>query len=99
MRRLSMAVFLIAFLAGEVGSQELIPPRVLVVLLDDQIIHPVTVRFVTRALKQAAERGDQCVILQLDTPGGLMDSTRHPVKEILTSDVPVVVYIATGTSE
>src|ERR1019366_6834302 len=63
-------------------------------LLDDQIIHPVTVRFVTRALKQAAERGDQCVILQLDTPGGLMDSTRHLVKEILTSDVPVVVYIA-----
>ena len=94
MRRLSMAVFLIAFLAGEVGSQEPIPPRVLIVLLDDQIIHPVTVRFVTRALKQAAERGDQCVILQLDTPGGLMDSTRHLVKEILTSDVPVVVYIA-----
>ena len=33
-----------AFLAGEVGSQEPIPPRVLVVPLEDQIIHPVTVR-------------------------------------------------------
>jgi membrane-bound serine protease (ClpP class) len=98
MSRLSMVLFLIAFLTGEVSSQEPIPPRVLVVLLEDQIIHPVTVRFVTRALKQAAERGDQCVILQLDTPGGLMDSTRHLVKEILTSDVPVVVYIAPSGS-
>ena len=92
--RLALAVLALAFLSAEVHSQEPNPPRVLVVRLEDQIIHPVTARFVTRALAQARERGDPCVIIQLDTPGGLMDSTRHLVKEILTSEVPVVVYIA-----
>ena len=89
-----LALLLLALLTAEARGQEPIPPRVLVVALEDQVIHPVTERFLVRALRQAADRGDQCVILQLDTPGGLLDSTRHIVKEILTSEVPVVVYVA-----
>jgi membrane-bound serine protease (ClpP class) len=90
--RLGPALFLLALLAAPAQSQE--PPRVLVVAVEDQIIHPVTQRFLARAIRQAADRGDPCVIIQLDTPGGLMESTRHIVKDILTSEVPIVVYVA-----
>ncbi len=92
-KRLALALFAGALGAGAVLGQE-VEPRILVVPLQDQIIHPVTARFLTRALHHSGERTYQCVILQLDTPGGLMDSTRHIVKEILASETPVVVYIA-----
>jgi membrane-bound serine protease (ClpP class) len=87
--RLVMVLTLAALVPAGVGGQEL---RVLVVPLEDQIIHAVTERFLVRALRQAGDV--ECVIIQLDTPGGLVDSTRHIVKEILTSDVPVIVYVA-----
>jgi membrane-bound serine protease (ClpP class) len=70
------------------------PPRVLLIRLEDQIIQPVTARFVTRALRQAEDMNARCLIIELDTPGGLLESTRRIVKDILQAEVPVVVYVA-----
>jgi membrane-bound serine protease (ClpP class) len=60
----------------------------------DGVISPVTVRIVTTALERARSEHAVALIIQLDTPGGLERSMRSIVQEILSSDVPVVVYVA-----
>jgi membrane-bound serine protease (ClpP class) len=69
-------------------------PIVVQVRLDDQAITPITARFLQRAIDKAEQERAQCLILVLDTPGGLVDSTRTIVKDMLRSTVPVVVYVA-----
>jgi len=93
-KRLALALIPIALMPAGVRSQEPMPPRVVIVPLEDQIIHPVTQRFLVRALQQAADERVECIIIQLDTPGGRLDSTGHIVREILNSEVPVVVHVA-----
>src|SRR5207244_6612686 len=39
-------------------------------------------------------RGDTCLVIQLDTPGGLLDSTKEIVQGFYASKVPVVVYVS-----
>ena len=60
----------------------------------DGSINPVSRDFVIRGIEQAAERGASVVVIELDTPGGLVDSTRDIVAAELTSPVPVVVFVA-----
>jgi membrane-bound serine protease (ClpP class) len=67
---------------------------VLLIRLENEAITPVTVRFVARAVREAEARNAECLIIVLDTPGGLVESTRELVKTILHSRVPVVVYVA-----
>lgn len=58
------------------------------------VIGPATASYVARAIKQATGQGAQCLIVQLDTPGGLLDSTKEIVQAVYASPVPVVVYVA-----
>ncbi len=60
----------------------------------DGPIEPVTARYVSRALSRAAEDNAVVVVITIDTPGGLLDSTRDIVEEIFASQVPVIVYVA-----
>ncbi|MGF1580319.1 MAG: nodulation protein NfeD [Gemmataceae bacterium] len=69
-------------------------PLVFEVRFENQAISPATARFLARVLRQARDENAECVVLVLDTPGGLLDSTRTIVKDILASPVPVVVYVA-----
>jgi membrane-bound serine protease (ClpP class) len=69
-------------------------PVVLKIQLANEIITPVTARFITTALRQAETQGATALVLVLDTPGGLVESTREIVRSILGSQVPVVVYVA-----
>ncbi len=57
-------------------------------------IGPPTAGFIARAIDQAAENQSQCLVIQLDTPGGLLDSTKTIVQKFLGSPVPTVVYVA-----
>jgi len=57
-------------------------------------IQPISDEFIGRALDQAAREHDQAVIIELSTPGGLLDSTRSIIEKILASPVPVIVYVA-----
>ena len=57
------------------------------------IINPATAKFITESIDQAVKEGGQCLIIELDTPGGLMDSMRNIVKKILTSPIPIIVYV------
>lgn len=69
-------------------------PLVIQVRLEDEAITPITARFVGRAIRMAETERAECLVIVLDTPGGLVDSTRQLVKDILRSEVPVVVYVA-----
>ena len=61
--------------------------------LDNQIISPVTQQYILESLAASERDGAQCLILILDTPGGLLESTRAIVKGLMNARVPVVVYV------
>jgi membrane-bound serine protease (ClpP class) len=71
--------------------------NVLRVTVNDTI-HPITDEFIGRALDQAQRQHDDAVILVLSTPGGLLDSTRSIVEKIMTSRVPVIVFVGPAGS-
>jgi len=57
-------------------------------------IGPATAGYISRAITVAAGAHSQCLIIQLDTPGGLLDSTKQIVQAFYASPVPVIVYVA-----
>src|SRR6266481_1736095 len=57
-------------------------------------ISPTTAGYVSRAVDETASQGGQCLIIQLNTPGGLLDSMQRIVQKLLASPVPTVVYVA-----
>jgi membrane-bound serine protease (ClpP class) len=57
-------------------------------------IGPATASYITRAIEASGARGDSCLIIQLDTPGGLLDSTKEIIQGFFASKVPIVVYVA-----
>lgn len=68
-------------------------PRVVALTLDGSI-QPASARYLERGLKVAAESGAALVVIQLDTPGGLLLSLRSMTTAITGSGVPVAVYVA-----
>lgn len=73
------------------------PARVagpVVQLTIDGTINAATVTYVRDGLQAARERGAAALLIELDTPGGLLESTRLIVKDILAAPLPVIVYVA-----
>lgn len=68
--------------------------HVMRVTLSDDIINPITVRYIGRGIQKAEQSNAECLIIQLDTPGGLMASTKKITSRIMNAKVPVVVYVA-----
>ena len=60
----------------------------------DGSINPAVDDFIRESIARAKVNGARALIIQLDTPGGLLSSTRTIVKEMLGSPVPVMVYVA-----
>ena len=72
------------------------PPRVVHQIVVDGSINPATADYVASAIS-AAEKGQAvALVLRLDTPGGLLTSTKTVVQSLLASKVPVIVYVAPG---
>src|SRR3989442_7951822 len=61
-------------------------------------IGPATAGYISRAIDVAVARHDDCLIIQLDTPGGLLDSTKDIVQKFYASPVPTVVYVSPSGS-
>jgi membrane-bound serine protease (ClpP class) len=87
----SLALFATVLLAG--GSARAASPRVLVVDFDNDI-NPVTADYLNDGIDRANDGDYSAVVIELDTPGGLVDSMNKVVKKELESRVPVIVYIA-----
>ena len=67
------------------------------VLIDiNDAINPITAGLLDRALSKADEDGAELIVVRLDTPGGLLSSTRDMVTNLLESNIPSVVYVAPG---
>lgn len=60
----------------------------------DAPITPVVAEYIVKSIERASVSGAEAIIIQLDTPGGLVDSMREIVKTMLASGVPTVVYVA-----
>jgi len=71
--------------------------EILKVVLNDTI-HPISEEYIARAIAEAARRNDQAVLIEINTPGGLVDSTRQIIEHITTSAVPVIIYVTPSGS-
>src|SRR6266478_6075127 len=60
----------------------------------DGAIGPATASYISRSIDEARRQNAQCLVIQLNTPGGLLDSTQKIVQSFLGSPVPIVVYVA-----
>jgi membrane-bound serine protease (ClpP class) len=91
--RLWWAVIVSFFLVASCSAD------VLKIVVDDAI-QPVTAEYIGRALQVAAANKDknQAVLIELNTPGGLVDSTREIIDKIVASEVPVIVYVTPAGS-
>ncbi len=72
-------------------------PRVHLISIDGTI-NPAVDDFIREGIARARLEGAKALIIQLDTPGGLLESTRSIVKEMLGSPVPLIVYVAPSGS-
>ncbi|MEN6625030.1 MAG: nodulation protein NfeD [Candidatus Sumerlaeia bacterium] len=66
--------------------------------LDNCIISPVITNFIGEAIDTSEADGAVCLVIVLDTPGGLLESARDIVKRIMNANVPIVVYVAPSGS-
>lgn len=88
MRQMLLYIFLLA-------SCSLYAQKVVSIKLDASI-NPATADFIHRAIDVAQNDHATCLLIHLNTPGGLLQSTRIIVSDILESPVPVVVYVSPG---
>jgi membrane-bound serine protease (ClpP class) len=57
------------------------------------MVHPVTVEIVSHAIEQAQAQHAEILLVRLNTPGGLLDATRHLIEELEASPLPIVTYV------
>ncbi len=73
-------------------------PTVHVITLD-ATINPATADYIHTSIERASAQKAECLIIRLNTPGGLLKSTRVIVTDLLSSPLPVIVYVAPGGSQ
>jgi membrane-bound serine protease (ClpP class) len=70
------------------------PSRQIVYLISvDAAITPVVAEYIDKSIDNASRANAEAIIIELDTPGGLVDSMRDIVKKMMAADVPVIVYV------
>jgi membrane-bound serine protease (ClpP class) len=98
-----LAVLTIVLLIGSIfpfeGKTREQSAGVVYVIKIDGSINPSTSEFIHKSLKEASLKNAKCLIIELNTPGGLLKSTRYIVSDLLTSDIPVVVYVSPSGSQ
>ena len=87
--RFTLYCGLLALLATSLASANSI-----VKIRVDDTIHPITAEYIDRAIEHARQTNADAVLIELSTPGGLLDSTRTIIQTILASPVPVIIYVA-----
>jgi len=90
--RLLLALWFLAFSCLALGAQSK-APQVYVLHLDDTI-QPISADYLARGIHEASRAHAEALLVEMNTPGGLLASTRVMVHDILSSPVPVIFYIA-----
>ena len=84
-------------IAGVLCACSLASAEVLKIVVNDTI-QPITEEYIARAIAEAERRNDQAVLIEMNTPGGLVDSTREIIEKITNSSVPVIIYVTPSGS-
>lgn len=91
------AVAALGLILGLAGIALAAPPAApageVILLRASSIVHPLLSEYISQGLAKADEAGARAVVIELDTPGGLMDSTREITTAILGAKTPVVVWV------
>src|SRR3990172_12154824 len=93
-RLVALAVFVASLWAAGTAQSQALGQHPVVVIELDGAIDKVSARFLDRGLDEAQDDDAGVIIVQVDTPGGLLDATRDMVGDIFGSRVPVVSYVA-----
>src|SRR6202167_3597155 len=95
---LAMILLFLACLLGPCTARVAAQSAQVVVLHLDDTIQPISAEYLKRGIDRAAELHAQAVLVELNTPGGLLESTRTMVGDILASPSPVIFYVAPAGS-
>jgi membrane-bound serine protease (ClpP class) len=105
MIRKLILVYIGIFLSGLNGfgtvqqDDKITEPGKVVVITVDGSINPSSAQYISSGIKHARETNAECLVITLNTPGGLLKSTRVIVSDILDSEIPVVVFVYPGGSQ
>ena len=66
--------------------------EILRIVINDTI-QPISQEYIGRAIDEAGRRKDQAVLIELNTPGGMLSSTQQIIEKITASPVPVIIYV------
>jgi membrane-bound serine protease (ClpP class) len=91
-RRISASISLVLSLGLVVAFSATASAEVLKVVVNDTI-QPISQEYIARAIDAARRRNAQAVLIEMNTPGGLVSSTREIIEKITASSVPVIVYV------
>jgi len=81
-------------IAGLIFGAAALPAAQVGLIKIDGAIGPATANYIARALDLAADQNDECLVIQLNTPGGLANSMDDIVQDFYASRIPVVVYVS-----
>ncbi|UCH65538.1 MAG: nodulation protein NfeD [Ignavibacterium sp.] len=87
-------ILIVVFLIVEIQPQGKV-----IVINADVPIQPASVDYIQSGIAKSIEENAECLIINLNTPGGLLKSTRVIVTEFLQSEIPVVVYVYPSGSQ
>ena len=65
----------------------------------DGSINPSTADLIHKSIEEAKSKNAECLIIELNTPGGLLKSTRYIVTDLLTSSIPIIVFVSPSGSQ
>ncbi|HCL83024.1 MAG TPA: serine protease [Chitinophagaceae bacterium] len=82
------------FLYFAISMPLLLSAQTVISIKIDGAINPVVAAFIHRSLEQARSEHAACMLIHLNTPGGLLKPTRNIVGDILESPIPVIVYVS-----
>jgi membrane-bound serine protease (ClpP class) len=95
-------IFPVIFLTGSAalsGAGEDSLLKKVVVISVDASINPSSADYIHSGIEHALEEDAECLIIKLNTPGGLLKSTRVIVSDLLNSEVPIAVFVYPGGSQ
>jgi membrane-bound serine protease (ClpP class) len=97
-KKIARYFYIVLFLLGAIllltgGNAQAGGKEITVLKVSGNIV-PVVADYISRGIQEAEENGSAACIIQLDTPGGLLDTTEKIVRTIMNADVPVVVYVS-----
>lgn len=85
---------ILSYLVCILGCPALLSAQQVASIKIDGSINPASAGFIQRSIRKAAQDNSQCLLIHLNTPGGLLKSTRVIVGDIMDAPLPVIVYVS-----